>query len=207
MAGDGPRRPRPSAAAIAVLVLLSVAIPAALLAVILVHDSNGSSHGSSTPTLPTGEAIDSSKARVGTAAPPFTLPDTDGRPVSLASLRGKPVVVAFFASWCHPCEEELPVLEQFARDDAGRLHVVAINFEDLSSDSVAFVHRLGVTYPALLDDPSAPTARRYGVRGIPQTVFVDGRGVVRGRVYGVTSKHELEPAISDLLAGRNVRPI
>jgi len=207
MAGDGPARARPSATAIAVLVFVSVAIPAGLLAVILHHDSGGSSPGAATPTTPIGEAVDTSRARVGTAAPPFSLPDTAGRRVSLASLRGKPVVIAFFASWCHPCEEELPVLQKFAHDDGDRMHVVAINYQDLSSDSVDFVHRLGLTYPALLDDPAAPVARRYGVRGIPQTVFVDDRGVVRGRVYGVTSEKELAPAIDDLLAGRNIRPI
>jgi len=207
MAGDGPDRSRPSAAAIAALVVVSVAIPAALLALILTHDSNGSSGSSTSSSLPVGEAIDTSKARVGSAAPPFSLPDASGRQVSLASLRGQPVVIAFFASWCHPCEEELPVLEQFARDDGGRMHVVAISYQDLKSDSVDFVRRLGLTYPALLDGPSAPVAQRYGVRGIPQTVFVDARGVVRGRVYGVTRRDELAPAIDDLLAGRDVRPI
>ena len=190
------------------LVIVSIAIPAVLLAVIFSHDGSGGRGASaSTTTFPAGAAIDSSRARVGTPAPLFRLPDTDGRSVSLADLRGKPLVLAFFASWCHPCEEELPVLEQFARDDADRLHVAAISYQDLRSDSVDFVHRLGITYPALLDDPSAPVARRYGVRGIPQTVFVDARGVVRGRVYGVTSRRELAPAIDDLLAGRNVRPI
>src|SRR5205085_8829127 len=178
-------------------------------ALILPHAGSGG--GSPAPatatTSPIGEAIDSSRARLGTPAPDFRLPDTKGRALALADLRGKPVVLAFFASWCHPCEEELPVLEQFAREHAGALQVVAINFRDLSTDSVDFVHRLGITYPALLDDPSAPVARSYGVRGIPQTVFIDSRGVVRGRVYGVTSRRELAPAIDDLLAGRNVRPI
>jgi len=202
MAGNG--RSRPSRGAIAALVLLSVAIPVVLLALIVANDSNGRSPASS--TVPAG-AIDASKARVGTPAPPFTLDDIEGRPVSLADLRGKPVVIAFFASWCHPCEEELPVLEQFARDEGDRMHVVAISFQDLKSDSVAFAHRLGITYPALLDGPTAPVAERYGVRGIPQTLFVDAHGVVRGRVYGVTSHDELQPAIDDLLAGRDVRPL
>ena len=191
------------------LVIVSIAIPAVLLALILTHDgSGGGSPATATATTsPIGEAIDSSRARLGTPAPDFRLPDTKGRALALADLRGKPVVIAFFASWCHPCEEELPVLEQFAREHAGALQVVAINFRDLSTDSVDFVHRLGITYPALLDDPSAPVARSYGVRGIPQTVFIDSRGVVRGRVYGVTSRRELAPAIDDLLAGRNVRPV
>jgi cytochrome c biogenesis protein CcmG/thiol:disulfide interchange protein DsbE len=204
MAGDG--RPRPSAAAIAVLVVVSVAIPAGLLALILAHDSGGGSPSASVPST-TGNPIDASRARVGTSAPSFSLPDTGGHLVSLADQRGKPAVIAFFASWCHPCEEELPVLEQFARDNGDRLRVVAISFRDLKSDSVDFVHRLGITYPVLLDEPTAPVADRYGVRGIPQTVFVDAHGVVRGRVYGVTSRKELEPAIDDLLAGRAVRPI
>jgi cytochrome c biogenesis protein CcmG/thiol:disulfide interchange protein DsbE len=206
MAGDG--RSRPSVAAIVALVVVSVAIPAGLLAVIVANDSNGSSSASGGPSASArAAAIDASKAKVGTQAPPFTLATTDGRPVSLAGLRGKPVVIAFFASWCQPCQEELPVLEQFARDEGDRMHVVAISFQDLKSDSVDFVHRLGVTFPALLDGPTAPVAERYGVRGIPQTVFVDANGVVRGRVYGVTSHDELAPAIDDLLAGRDIRPV
>jgi cytochrome c biogenesis protein CcmG/thiol:disulfide interchange protein DsbE len=202
MAGNG--RSRPSRGAIVALVSVSVAIPVVLLALIVANDSTGGTRAGH--TVPAG-AIDASKARVGTPAPPFALDDVEGRPVALADLRGKPVVIAFFASWCHPCEEELPVLEQFARDEGDRMHVVAISFRDLKSDSVDFAHRLGITYPTLLDEPTAPVAGRYGVRAIPQTLFVDARGVVRGRVYGVTSHGELQPAIDDLLAGRDIRPI
>jgi hypothetical protein len=64
-----------------------------------------------------------------------------------------------------------------------------------------------VTFPALLDDPAGPIATRYGVRGIPQTVFVDARGIVRGRVYGETSRRGLAPAVDDLLHGRDIRPV
>jgi len=204
MAGDG--RSRPSKGAIAALVIVSIAIPAGLLALILVNDDSSSPSGSVTSTT-VGNPIDERKAKVGTPAPPFELPDIDGRSVALAHLRGKPVVIAFFASWCHPCEEELPVLQQYAEDEGDRLHVVAISFRDLPSDSANFVRRLGVTYPALIDEPTAPVGERYGVRGIPQTVFVDAEGIVRGRVFGVTSRDELAPAIEDLLAGRDVRPI
>jgi thiol-disulfide isomerase/thioredoxin len=116
-------------------------------------------------------------------------------------------VLAFFASWCHPCEEELPVLQQLAADSGNKLKVVGVNFRDLGSDSADFVKRLHVTFPAGLDDPTAPVAQRYGVRAIPQTIFIDPKGVVRGRVYGVTSRKELQPAVDDLLAGRNVRTI
>jgi cytochrome c biogenesis protein CcmG/thiol:disulfide interchange protein DsbE len=204
MAGNG--RSRPSKGALALLVFVSIAFPAGLLALIVVNDDSSSPSGTVTSTT-IGNPIDESKAKVGTPAPQFALRDIDGRDVSLADLRGKPVVIAFFASWCHPCEEELPVLEQYAEDEGDRLHVVAISFRDLPSDSENFVRRLGVTYPALIDEPTAPVGERYGVRGIPQTVFVDADGIVRGRVYGATSRDDLAPAIEDLLSGRDIRPV
>jgi cytochrome c biogenesis protein CcmG/thiol:disulfide interchange protein DsbE len=196
---------RPSRAALAILVFVSLAIPAGGLALIVSHDNAGTPARQTTPNTDAA-AIDSHKARVGTMAPDFTLHSTDGRTVTLSALRGRPVVVAFFASWCHPCEEELPVLERFRRDNDA-LQVVGVSYQDLSSDTQAFVRRLRVTFPALVDAPASPVAQRYGVRGIPQTIFVDARGVVRGRVYGETSRRALQPAISDLLAGKNIRPL
>jgi cytochrome c biogenesis protein CcmG, thiol:disulfide interchange protein DsbE len=188
-------------------VLVSLAIPAGALAWILTHGSHHDRVPRTSATPTTDAPTDSSKARVGTDAPDFTLKSTRGASVTLSALRGHPVVIAFFASWCHPCEEELPVLQQFARDDGGRLRVLAVNYQDLPNDTVAFVDRLRVGFPALFEDPSGPVAQRYGIRGIPQTVFVDGRGIVRGRVYGQTSREALAPAIDDLLHGRNIRPI
>ena len=187
------------------LVFASVAIPAGVLALILTHDATGSSE-STTPTA-TVAPVDPHKARVGSRAPDFSLKATDGKTVTLSALRGRPVVIAFFASWCHPCEEELSVLERFQAEYAGRLTVIGVSYQDLRSDSVAFVERLHVTFPALLDDPDAPVGKRYGVRELPQAVFIDSRGVVRGRIYGETSRRALQPAISDLLAGRDVRPV
>ena len=187
---------------------VSIAIPVGVLALILSRDTADTPTPSAANVPTTAVApTDFRKASVGTPAPDFTLKSTTGATVSVSGLRGHPVVIAFFASWCHPCEEELPVLEEFARADADRLRVIGVSFEDLASDSAAFVERLHVTFPALLDDPTGPIARRYGVRGIPQTVLVDARGIVRGRVYGQTSRSALQPAIDDLLAGRDIRPL
>jgi len=188
-------------------VLVSLAVPAGVLALIVTHQPrhHPSASASVTPTTDVAPT-DASKARTGTTAPDFTLDSTRGARVTLSALRGRPVVIAFFASWCQPCEEELPVLEQFARDDAG-LRVIGVSFQDLPRDTAAFVDRLHVTFPALVEDPTGPVAQRYGVRGIPQTVFVDGRGIVRGRVYGQTSRKALAPAIDDLLHDRDIRPI
>ena len=103
--------------------------------------------------------------------------------------------------------KNLPVLSRFQREHAHEMTVIGVNFRDLASDSSAFVRRLHVTFPALLDDPSGPVGRRYGVRGLPQTLFIGADGIVRGRVYGQTSRRDLQPAITDLLAGRDVRPV
>ena len=201
-AGTGPSR-----AAITILVVLSLAIPAALLALIVTHDNKHRSSPAPTTTPRTDVApIDAHKARVGSIAPDFTLKSTGGKRVTLSAWRGRPVVVVFFASWCLPCEEELPVLEQLGRENSG-LEIVGVSYHDLASDSVDFIRRLKVTFPALLDTPDGPVAESYGVRGIPQTIFVDRAGVVRGRVYGETSRKALQPAINDLLAGRNIRPV
>jgi len=186
-------------------VLVSVAIPAGALAVIVAHTDRRS--GSAAGAGPVGSASDSRKARIGTNAPDFTLTSTTGTKVTLSALRGHPVVIAFFASWCHPCQEELPVLEHFARDDATRLRVLGVNYQDLPSDTANFVRQLRVTFPALLEDPTGPVADRYGILGIPQTVFVDAHGIVRGRVYGQTSRHALQPAIDDILRGVDIRPV
>jgi cytochrome c biogenesis protein CcmG/thiol:disulfide interchange protein DsbE len=185
--------------------LVSLLIPAGALALIVAHSTQraGSAAGSGAP----GSATDSRKARIGAHAPDFTLTSTTGLDVTLSALRGHPVVIAFFASWCHPCREELPALQHFARDDATRLRVIGVNYDDLPSDTARFVRQLRVTFPALLEDASGPVADRYGVLGIPQTVFVDAHGIVRGRVYGQTSEQALQPAIDDLLRGVDIRPV
>src|SRR5690242_18919551 len=115
MAGNG--RSRPSKGGIALLMFVSVAIPAGLLALILVNDSDKGSPPSSASPTTIPNPIDERYAKVGTPAPPFELTDVDGTSLALSHLLGKLVVIAFFASWCHPCKEELPVLEQFAKDE------------------------------------------------------------------------------------------
>jgi cytochrome c biogenesis protein CcmG, thiol:disulfide interchange protein DsbE len=192
--GDGGRRP--SRAAIAILVLLSLAIPAGVLAVIVSRADRGPSPTPTTTIAP----IDAHKARVGSHAPDFALPSTDGNTVTLSGLRGRPVVIVFFASWCHPCEEDMPALQRAQDDNAGRVTVVGVNYQDFPGDTRAFVQRLGVKFPALVEDSSDnPVARQYDVHAMPDTVFIDASGVVRDRVFGQTSTHDLEQALQALL--------
>ena len=178
--------------------VLSLAIPAAILALILVNDDS-SSPASTAPTSAVPVPAPR-RARIGKPAPDFTLKTLDGKPVTLSSYRGRPVVLTFFASWCHPCEEDMPVLERAQRDAGNRIAVVGVNYQDFASDTRDFVNRLGVTFPALVEDSTDnPVAKRYDVHAMPDTLFIDADGVVRNRLYGPVTTDDLEQAVRTLL--------
>ena len=174
---------------------MSLAIPVGVLALIL------RAHDSSSVAATAGPLITPGKAKVGQAAPDFTLPGLDGKPVTLSGLRGRPVVLTFFASWCNPCEQDMPILERAQHDNGDRIAVVGINYRDFPNDTRDFVRRLGVTFPTLLEDSTDnPVAARYDVNAMPDTVFIDAGGVVRDRIFGPTSSTDLKSAVARLLA-------
>jgi cytochrome c biogenesis protein CcmG/thiol:disulfide interchange protein DsbE len=109
-------------------------------------------------------------------APALDLPRLDGRGrLSLASLRGKAVVVNFWASWCKPCKQEAPALERSWKKHSGQgLVVLGVDVNDVSSDARHFARKLGLTYPLV----HAPTTTwdDWGLSGVPETFFVDRRG-------------------------------
>jgi cytochrome c biogenesis protein CcmG, thiol:disulfide interchange protein DsbE len=109
-------------------------------------------------------------------APALDLPRLDGRGrVSLASLRGKAVIVNFWASWCHPCKQEAPALERRSKELARRgVVVLGVDVNDVSGDARHFAQKLGLTYP-LVHAPST-TWDDWGLSGVPETFFVDRRG-------------------------------
>jgi cytochrome c biogenesis protein CcmG/thiol:disulfide interchange protein DsbE len=114
-------------------------------------------------------------------APQFRLPrlDTNGH-LSLSSLRGKAVVLNFWASWCAPCKQEMPQLQKTWQRYRGRgLVVVGIDAEDLSSDARKLARRLGVSYP-IVRDGTHDVVDAYGLTGFPETFFVDRRGRLVG---------------------------
>jgi cytochrome c biogenesis protein CcmG/thiol:disulfide interchange protein DsbE len=192
---EGPTSRRLSRGAIVALILVSLAIPAGALALILHADNNPADDAAST-----GPVVTPEKAKIGSLAPDFTLPDLDGNAVTLSALRGRVVVLAFFASWCHPCEQDMPILERAQRDVGDRIAVVGVNYQDFPNDSRDFLRRLGVTFPALIEDSTGnPVAARYDVHAMPDTLFIDANGIVRDRLFGPTSRHDLESAINALL--------
>jgi cytochrome c biogenesis protein CcmG, thiol:disulfide interchange protein DsbE len=128
--------------------------------------------------------------RVGERAPAFSLQRLNGPgTVSLASLRGKAVVLNFFASWCAPCKREAPALERVWRDYRSRgVTVLGIDTNDASNDARRFISAHGVTYPTVGGAGDAMTAK-YGIPGLPVTYVLNRQGrVVGGEILGPVSE-------------------
>jgi cytochrome c biogenesis protein CcmG/thiol:disulfide interchange protein DsbE len=128
---------------------------------------------------------------VGRAAPPFVLaPVGGGAPVSLESLRGRPVVLNFWATWCAPCIQEHPALNAAAakRPDVTFLGVVYQDEEPRIRD---FQRRYGNAYPSLLD-PDGKTSIAYGIAGVPETFFIDTKGTIVAKVSYALGADEIE---------------
>jgi cytochrome c biogenesis protein CcmG/thiol:disulfide interchange protein DsbE len=135
-------------------------------------------------------------------APNFTLPrlDREGE-LTLSSLRGKAVVINFWASWCEPCKQEVPVLEAAWRKYRSRgLVVVGIDAQDFKGDARRFMRKYGMTYPVVHDGPGE-TLGDWDLTGFPETFFVDRRGRLVGRrVTGEIDRRTLQENIELALA-------
>jgi thiol-disulfide isomerase/thioredoxin len=137
----------------------------------------------------------------GKPAPAFTLVDLDGKKVSLADFKGKPVMVNFWATWCAPCKLEMPWFEEFRKKYAAQnLVILGIADDDASKDEIAkAAKKTGVDYPILLTDGKVDT-NYGGVELLPTTFYVGKDGVVVEQTSGLAGKVELEDNIRKLLA-------
>ena len=118
----------------------------------------------------------------GKPAPDFTLRRLDtGAPVKLSDLRGKPIVINFWASWCGPCKMEHPVVAMAARRYGQEFQFYGVVFEDTEENARVFAGSPDPSFPQLVDERSR-MAVDYGVTGVPETYFIDAQGILRDKV-------------------------
>jgi len=135
----------------------------------------------------------------GTPAPPLRLQGLDGSEVDLAALRGRPVVVNFWASWCEPCVREFPLLRQAAATHRqADLAVVGVLTNDRPAAAREFVRRLDATWPVAVD-ATATTAAAWGAIGLPHTYFIRPDGTLASHQLGELTKASLDRQLAEVL--------
>ncbi len=171
---------------------LSVALVAGLLALLIWKVAHQ-----------TGSANVAAEVRKGETptAPDFTLPRLDGDgTLSLAGFDGKPRVVNFWASWCGPCRDEAPLLQDVSRRYRGRLVVIGVDYQDFAGDARKFVREFGLTYP-IGRDGNGSLLPRWGVTGAPESFFIDRAGKVVAHIPGAVQQKTLAAGIRKALVG------
>ena len=137
---------------------------------------------------------------VGRPAAPFVLRTFDGRDLSLASLRGRVVVLNFWASWCYPaCYEEAPALERSWRAYRDReVSVVGVAIQDQPDAARKFIADFSLSFPNA-PDPDGKVSVDYGVYGVPETFFIDRAGRIRRKQTGAVSDDLFRGEVEKLL--------
>src|SRR5215510_12556280 len=125
----------------------------------------------------------SSAPNVGTAAIDFDLRSMDGSSVGLATFRGKPLIMNFFATWCDPCREEMPLINELAGKAGNRFVILGIAVEDSRSAVMQYAQEARLVFPIALDLNST-VKRAYRIFGPPATFFIDDQGTIRDVVIG-----------------------
>lgn len=138
--------------------------------------------------------------RVEQPAPDFTARTPDGATIALADLRGAMVALNFWATWCAPCEAEMPELQRAAARyaDAG-LIVLGVNQAEAADAVQAFMDAHGLTFPTVLD-AEQDIAYHYGVNSLPMTFWIDAEGIVRAKHLGMLTADDIDQYVAKLRA-------
>ena len=155
---------------------------------------------------PSGKGRDAASTAEDTTAPrmapDFTLPDLNGRKVKLSDFRGKLVVIDFWATWCPPCEFEIPVLNALYDSQHDRdVVILGISVDTDGPEAVrAYAEKRQVRYPILLGSESL--ARDFGAPGFPSLILVGTDGVIRSMHVGLVEQPELLQVLAEARAGK-----
>jgi cytochrome c biogenesis protein CcmG/thiol:disulfide interchange protein DsbE len=128
-------------------------------------------------------------------APPLPSAVLRAPKTTLASLRGKPALVNFWASWCEPCRQEAPELERLDRSLQGKAGLVGVDYTDKTGNARDFIRKYGWTFP-VLSDPDGIYGARYRFSGLPTTVVLDSRGRIVETLRGPQSAADLRQALN-----------
>jgi cytochrome c biogenesis protein CcmG/thiol:disulfide interchange protein DsbE len=137
---------------------------------------------------------------VGRPAAPFSLTTLEGQPLSLADQRGKVVVLNFWASWCHPaCYDEAPALERSWRGYRDRgVVVIGVDIQDTAEAARKFMSDFSLSFPNVRD-LAGKVSVDYGVYGVPETFFIDRKGVIRAKHVGAVNDAIFRAEVERLL--------
>lgn len=132
----------------------------------------------------------------GLKAPDFELKTLTGETVKLSSLKGKKIMLNFWATWCGPCKAEMPAIEQLSKEVDSDVAILAVNI-DPQLDVKGFVEKNGITFPILLDEEDEVNAM-YQIISIPTTYFIDSKGIIQDKFIGAMPHDAMVQYIEDL---------
>ena len=124
-------------------------------------------------------------------APDFSLPSLNGQQIGLQEFSGKPIILNFWATWCAPCKDEMPLLESISKEYGSNLVVIAINEGDNLSAVKEFVENENLDLQILLDEENE-VGDLYKLSGYPTSVFIDGKGIIQAIYLGELSLAQAE---------------
>ncbi|WP_053366706.1 redoxin domain-containing protein [Bacillus sp. FJAT-27245] len=134
--------------------------------------------------------------KVGQKAPDFELKTLAGETVKLSSLKGKKIMLNFWATWCGPCKAEMPAMEQLSKEVDSNVAILAVNI-DPQLDVKGFVEQNGITFPILLDEKDEVNTT-YQVISIPTTYFIDSNGIIQDKFIGAMPHEAMVQYVEEL---------